>query len=160
MKLYVKINKVKNEHIVTFLKRCYSEGFTGYGHKFTTTYSNPECTEIQCVPCRRSFDDLLHVVKTYYPNVSNKHIAKQIEKLTKHNSVNNSVRLNLLFCPHADRWIMYENSNCNIDWKGNGNLYMSSYGSSYSERYSRGSGERSYMEILNLMGYTEIECIL
>ena len=160
MKLYVKTIKVKNEHIVTFLKRCYGDAYSGWEHKFTETFYDEDCTKLQASKSRRSFDDLFDLVKTYYPKASDVHIAKQIKKLTTYKSINNKARLNFLYCPHADRWIMYENNNDEPDWKGVNYLYMSSYGSSYTKRHDRGCGKRSYIEILNLMGYTEVECFL
>lgn len=155
MKLYVNIQKEKNERIVTFLKRCYAKAHCGWEHKFTETYNNKECSLLQCDKRRRSFDDLLNVVKTYYPKVSDKHIAKQIEKLTKPYSINNKARLHFLYCPEADRWIMYELSAQSFTYLGEKYLYMSSYGKSPQKKDCRGVGQRTYTEILALMGYNE-----
>lgn len=42
-----------------------------YNRKFIQTYSNEKCTKIQCEFGRmRSFDDILEIVRTYFPKTS------------------------------------------------------------------------------------------
>ena len=153
MKLYVKIIKKDNERILRFLQRCYASAHTGWDYKFCETYYDEDCLKEQCDKRRRSFDDLMSIVKTYYPHVSKKHIAKQIEKLTRARAICGKVRLNFLYCPDADRWIMYENSGGDPQYYRY--LYMNSYGKSFQRFNDVGKGERSLKDILELMGYTK-----
>jgi hypothetical protein len=162
MKLYVNVEKEKGEHIIHFLKKCYAEGYDGWQHKFIPTFYDIECTIEQCGRKRRSFDDLMDIVKTYYPKATKKHIAKQIEKLTRYRNLNCKVRLCLLFCPEAKKWIMYETSESTniLNYTGTGFRYLNNYNNSKSKMNDKGDGERSYYDILSLMGYTKDECVV
>lgn len=43
--------------------------------KFSRTYSNPECTQLQCTVARRSFGDIFYLCKTYFPNTTREEVA-------------------------------------------------------------------------------------
>lgn len=151
MKLYVNVEKHPREKIVSFLKRCYDEGQYSYNYTFCETYYDVYCTKLQCYKKRRSFDELLTVVKTYYPHASKKHIASQIKKLTKPLSICNKMHLRFLFCPDVQKWVMYESSNNASEYY----IYLSNYNNSKSKFEEKGNGERSLKDILTLMGYDE-----
>lgn len=43
--------------------------------KFKPTYHDAECTKLQCKQARRSFADLLEIVKTYFPSTTRNKLA-------------------------------------------------------------------------------------
>lgn len=72
MYLYVKFAQEKKPRTVReFLKKFYhlSDGWCLKGY---TTYSDSECKRSQSSHSYRSFDDLLILVKTYYPSITDK----------------------------------------------------------------------------------------
>lgn len=44
----------------------------------TTTYKDPGCNYLQCDKSYRSFDDILELVKTYFPEVTEKDVIKKL----------------------------------------------------------------------------------
>ncbi len=82
-KIYVK-NIKKQPTIREFLILLFTgEGIITTNSKFPTTYSDKECTQIQCTANRmRSFDDLLDLVETYYPSITPKRLIDLILTLS------------------------------------------------------------------------------
>lgn len=150
MKLYVKIKKIKGEKITTFLKKCYNIYPNSYDIIFTETYFDITCLNKQCKKGNRSFEDLYSVIKTYYPNCTTKHFAKQIEKLIK------TSKMRLLFCPDIHKWVFMNISTSSTE--SNQFKYLYDYFSSRLKLDEKGKGEYSYFDILSLMGYSEIQC--
>lgn len=77
MALYVK--EERKPTLYEFLKHCFSiEGNSGC---FVPTYTDKECTILECRVARRSFEALLEISQTYYPKCSEKALARIIYKL-------------------------------------------------------------------------------
>lgn len=58
------------------------------------TYQNYSCTLVQCLSLRsRSIDDLIYLVRTYYPKVSDERICKILIELY------NKRKIESLYCP-------------------------------------------------------------
>lgn len=73
MAIYLKIEK-KPETIEELLLKLFSHVHYKNDNYTTTvpTYSNPECTVLQCERHKfRSFDDIVEIVNTYFPNTDN-----------------------------------------------------------------------------------------
>ena len=147
MKLYVE-EKRENERITTFLKKCYNFK-TSYNIVFTRTYFDELCEKQQCKKGNRSFEDLYAVIKTYYPNCTKKHFAKQLEKLLKES------KLRLLFCPDIQKWVFMS-----VSFGGDSKefKYLYDYNSSRLKLGKKGKGEYTYFDILSLMGYSKVQC--
>lgn len=147
MKLYVE-EKRENERITTFLKKCYNFK-TSYNIVFTRTYFDELCEKQQCKKGNRSFEDLYAVIKTYYPNCTKKHFAKQIEKLLKKS------KIRLLFCPDIQKWVFMS-----VNFGGDSKefKYLYDYNSSRLKLNKKGKGEYTYFDILSLMGYSKKQC--
>ena len=74
MALYVKFAEEKKpENIRDFLREFYKKVVMNvcYGE---VTYHNKECTEQQCSRAHRSYDDLAELLKTYFPELTDKDI--------------------------------------------------------------------------------------
>lgn len=75
MKIYVKTKeKFKNhKELIKFLFKDYV--LIG----FPKTYSDKECKVLQCMNDKmRSFDDIYHIAKTYFPTISHKTVFKTL----------------------------------------------------------------------------------
>jgi len=75
MKIYVKTQeKFKNhKELIKFLFKIYTT------NGFPETYSNKECTVLQCEANKmRSFDNIYYIVKTYFPIISHKTVFKTL----------------------------------------------------------------------------------
>lgn len=71
MAIYVKFAEEKKPRTIKeFLIKFYSYYKTSDFAKGYITYSNKECTSLQCEKTYRSFDDLLELVQTYYPSTT------------------------------------------------------------------------------------------
>jgi len=147
-KLYVKIERKKGERVITFLKKCYNIG--NYVVGFAGTYCDKELTNFHCKnQANRSVEDIYSVVKTYYPNYSEKKFIKQLDKL-----LNKNKRLKFLFCPDIQKWVImhgYES----ID--SDGIKHLNNYSNSKNKRKIRGNGKYCYNDIIELMGYPEFK---
>jgi hypothetical protein len=76
-KLYVKFKKPKT--IVQFIKLFYSNLMKNHGTCYAvTTYYDKECKKLHCDRNWRGFDDLLILVKTYYPSTNEKILLKRL----------------------------------------------------------------------------------
>jgi hypothetical protein len=149
MKLYVEKEKIKGERITTFLKRCYDINTTSYFYNFTKTYFDENYQNQQCRRGNRSFEDLYSVIKTYYPNCSKKHFAKQLEKVVK------TTKLRFLFCPDIHKWVLMYIGKDQWDKKYK---YLFNYHSSNAKLDKKGKGEYTYYNIMSLMGYSKGQC--
>ena len=96
MKLYVDVERKKGERITTFLKKCYNLQ-NKYSISFTETYFDELRQNKQCKKANRSFEDLYATIKTYYPDCSKEHFAKQLEKIL------NKSKIRLIFCPDIQK---------------------------------------------------------
>lgn len=90
-KLYVKfkIPETLKEFLITFFfdDKKFKDYFTYKPYCSYDTYSDEECTKIQCYPCKmRSFDDLMLLANTYYPNTDAKTLMFEIMNLNHKNN--------------------------------------------------------------------------
>lgn len=77
-----------------------SYGFTNY--QFAPTFYDKECTLLQCRSANRSFEDLLEICKTYFPNTTEVDLAKTLFNLNK------KIRLHSLFCIDINKVVFYK----------------------------------------------------
>lgn len=151
MKLYVDVERKKGERVTTFLKKCYQMNKVDF--KFKKTYFDINLTKTQCFQANRSFEDLHTVIKTYYPNCSEEHLAKQIEKLLRYNK-----KLKLLYCTDINKWVFM-----NIIYMSNSSnkyKYLYNYNNSESKLNNKGKGKYSYYDLMGLMGFSEEQCLI
>jgi hypothetical protein len=82
MAIYVKFaEEQKPRSINDFLIKFYTQRPSFEQVYAAFTYNDKECTLIQCDKIRRSFDDLLELVKTYYPSTTEKILISKLLKL-------------------------------------------------------------------------------
>lgn len=136
-KIYLKLDK-KPRTIKSLLNSLYSER-NDHSVMATNTYSDKQCTVLQCQSYRqRSFDDIKILVKTYFPKTSPKVILKNLILLdpkTKNGtctgfvfsncSTIDRIKINYNYVGSNDRKDYYF-KNCNFD--------ISKYDSEYSWR--------------------------
>ena len=67
------VNKEFVPEAGTSLREFISKCFDGY--RFYATYHDPENVEMQCHRARRSFDDLLEISRTYFPETTEKELV-------------------------------------------------------------------------------------
>lgn len=82
MALYVKFAiKQRPKTINEFLLLFYTQDtFYNQAHA-EYTYYDKSCKKVHCTKIRRSFDDLLELVKTYYPSTTPKILISKLLKL-------------------------------------------------------------------------------
>jgi hypothetical protein len=102
--IYIKnAKRLKNEKFNDFFKRVFLSNFY-----YIRTYKDKECLITQCGPgCYRSFEDIVKIAQTYYPNITDKKVAKSILEFEKSHS--------FLFCPLKQKWMLTNyKTNCDI----------------------------------------------
>lgn len=78
-KIYLKTDK-KFKSVQDLLEYGFISRFNAHGY-FVITYSDPECTIIQCSAYRRSFEDLLAIAKTYFPSTTEVRLMNVLKKM-------------------------------------------------------------------------------
>lgn len=149
MKIYLK-NYVKKRGlpVASFLEELFHKQ---YG--FPATYCDKECTKIQCSRGKnRSIDDVMCLIKTYYPNKTYKHIFEQFRiYLEKVNNVNDDECSNtLILCNDIEKWVFGYRWNCPDK------LFCGDYRNS-SEETDEGLGKYNYDIFMKKLGYTDKE---
>lgn len=92
MSIYIQ-NFRNEENIYDFLNNNFSVPFHNTQHKFVMTYKDEYCSIMDCHEARRSFEDLLEICQTYYPETTEEELAKTLFELHKKDN------LQCLFCP-------------------------------------------------------------
>lgn len=72
-------------------------GYDGGYIYFKPTYSDPECTKLQCHQARRSFSDLLELCQTYFPETTKEQLAYVL--------LNKVENLNVFFCNDIRKFV-------------------------------------------------------
>lgn len=85
--LYVKFKKPRT--VKEFLNKFYQENpYNSYILMASETYSDKECTKLQCVENKlRSYDDLFELIKTYYPSYTRKKLTLLLIKSNFNNKI-------------------------------------------------------------------------
>lgn len=114
-KIYVKFGK--QEHIRFFLVKLF--GYDNRGqYKSVETYSDPECTIVQCPQNKyRSIEDIHNIVNTYYPGTTFKKLFHYLIMVNKNNSRAFFIRCSDInkttFCyTRCDTNFVYKDSDC------------------------------------------------
>lgn len=106
--IYIKdAKRLKNEKFSDFFNRVFLDD-----HYTPQTFYDKECLKSQCVTGKyRSFEDIVEIAKTYYPNISDKSVAKCIKE---------NGNFSFLYCSGVKKWTMPRvNSNCGIPFLHN-----------------------------------------
>lgn len=115
MSIYLKKDGTEFTNVYDLLKFGYTQyGEKSWGERFVKTYSDPECTQLECKAARRSFDDLLTISRTYFPETTEVELAKTLEQLRKERVVF------CLFCPDIERVVFYRSTGYGHDSFKNG----------------------------------------
>lgn len=114
------------------------DGFSTMDGKFKITYYDLELTSQECHSARRSFEDLLSICQTYFPETSEKELAKTLLE------INNNIGLYSIYCSDIEKAVFRRNSGA----KGK-DYFITNFLT--KERDEKGRGEYSINEILNLM---------
>lgn len=111
MKLYIKLNKEPktcNELLIKFFSFMF---YKTADAKPVATYSDKECTLVQCVAGKyRSFDDIYYLCTTYFPEMTPKDVLHELLILDiKHPETGVSYTYHLGHCLTMKRirWIVY-----------------------------------------------------
>ena len=149
MKIYLKNYKKKRGlSVASFLEELFHKEYS-----FPTTYHDKECTKIQCSRGKnRSIDDVMCLIKTYYPSKTYKHIFEQFRiYLEKVNDVNDDEYLNaLILCYDIGKWVF------GYSWSNTDKLFCGDYRNS-SENTDEGLGKYTYDLFMKKLGYTDKE---
>lgn len=93
-----------------------------------TTYSNKDCTTVQCSSGRlRSFDDVLKIAKTYFPRTTAKKLIKEL--LTLDFGLSEPLYLKMSNCTTIRRIVMWYDTD---HFEANSIFDISKYDSEYS----------------------------
>ncbi len=104
MALYVKFEKPRT--IKEFLIKFYTSKNYDYSDSSlaaSNTYDDPECKILQCERHARSFDELLEIVKTYYPSTTPKILVYHLLTVVYHNRKGNLMYPYLGTCSGMNR---------------------------------------------------------
>jgi len=106
MKIYVKFEIPKT--VREFLKKFFSvENGTSLAQN-ATTYTDPDCKNMQCSEKRsRSFRETCDCVQTYFPKATDKTIFRILLTLNLKNSLGQPMYLCTSFCSTVNRPVMY-----------------------------------------------------
>lgn len=81
MKIFVKDPVLTD--LKSFFEKCFTFPIGKYSYKFVKTYLDATCTEQESMPARRSFDDLLLIARTYFPDVSETEVIKTLSSIDR-----------------------------------------------------------------------------
>ena len=155
MKIYLKEFKKTRKSTVKSLLHCLLSDENNIVKKSTwthilfskATFHDVNCQFLQCsTNKRRSFEDMVDLCKTYFPNVTDKKVAKSLEELFKEFE---NEQFGFLFCPDISKWVLVGTSNNDIRYCNN---YARSHLRTYVKEY-----KYSLEDILTLMGYKDSE---
>ena len=120
---------------------------------FPTTYCDKKCTKIQCYRGKnRSIDDVMCLIKTYYPSKTYKHIFEQfriyLEKVNidKDGEYSNA----LILCDDIEKWVF------GYRWSYSDKLFCGDYLNS-PRKTDKGLGKYTYDIFMKKLGYTDKE---
>lgn len=88
------------------LKDLISKGFCKIGGRFVETYHDEDCNIRQCREANRSFEDLLEISQTYFPETTPKILIDTLQEI--HNTEGGLV---CMFCSDIDKPVFYKYSN-------------------------------------------------
>lgn len=91
---------IKNP-ITTSLEDLLCGGWPGHNQNFVETYKDEECTDTQCGRARRSFEDLLEISRTYFPETTEIELAKTLQEL------GNKYNLIATFCGDINKIVFW-----------------------------------------------------
>ena len=99
--IYVKPENVK-ETLEEFLKHNFSiNNPNSFDRgKFSITYKDAECTIRECHSARRSFEDLLEISQTYFPETPEAELAKILLVLKT-----SDFNMRCLYCINIHKWV-------------------------------------------------------
>lgn len=109
--IYLKFEKYekKPKTIYDLLKKLFSNGSVVITN--IKTYSNEKCSHLQCDKGKyRSFDDIVRIVNTYFPNTSVKDVFGHLLKLKVLNYYGNNCKLQMDFCNTMNKIKLYYSS--------------------------------------------------
>lgn len=104
--------------------------------KFSRTYKTPDFSESDCHSARRSFDDLLEISRTYFPETLEKDLALCLEELRK------KEKLVCIFCSDINRVVFLTGYSTTTSFK----QYIS-----LREINRKGTSNYCLQDILNLI---------
>ena len=146
MKLYVKeVKRVRNDTINSILIKLLKKH--RYSYSLNATYFDKDFTKLEYKAyAYRSFEVILKVLRSYFSNITEKKLAKELEKIL----IEDKTGCCFLFCNQANKWILH---NSGSYWKRNEDYSIDYNGRLKEEdlRNLKGDGEYTLNEILKLM---------
>lgn len=87
--------------------------YIGSERKFVTTFKDEACKDEDCYPARRSFNDLLWICRTYFPETTEEQLAKVLKELYEERSVRG------LYCPNIHKIVFIGTEGTSMDFMHN-----------------------------------------
>lgn len=147
MKLYLKnVKRKRKDTVYSFLYTLFFNEWSRY--TITDTYYDKECKNLECSRYKaRSFEALFSIVSTYFPNVTEKKLAKTLEKFL----LEDPQGCCFLFCKTAKKWIFHLSGTY---WVKRDEDYCRDYNGTVEKqnlKTSKGDGKYTLEDILKLM---------
>lgn len=98
-KLYIELSKTKETKTVRdLIDSLYREVETGKRRRYARpTYTGVKCTRVECNAGRRSFEDLLTLARTYFPDTTEEELMKVLK----------SIRIKFYFCNQIKKAVFH-----------------------------------------------------
>lgn len=132
------------ESLFSYIGGTYNKNYKGC----VSTFKNKSCTELENGPGRRSFEDILSMVWSKYPEASEKEVAKAVYESFEDD------KLVSLYCKDISKNVFLNSSTFKDDLKHKlcWNTFLPNEDISH-----KGKGEYSIKDILDLAGIEEYE---
>jgi len=149
------LNGENSKDVVDLLKKLFSS--QSYDKvKNIQTYSNKECTTSQCQPDKlRSFDDVVRIVKTYFPKATIKDIFLSLLQLKVKNRAGDVCNMGMGYCSDMGKIRIWYSSSPYTT-----NVHHSDF--SYSAMLGRNQGRssHSWAKLFEMVGIDSYEKFL
>lgn len=98
--IYSKVPKKRT--IRAYLNAGFSAERNNVSGKFVPTFFDKECTKAECYAARRSFNDIMSIVKVHFPKTTSEGLAHRLLRMVK------MKELSCIFCPQINKLVFYK----------------------------------------------------
>lgn len=145
MAIYLKLpDNLHLNNIDELLIYGYNNGFV---YRFVETYADIECKQRECHSARRSFEDLLEICQTYFPETTERDLAKSLYKLSHTEnalSLKPGCHIRIMYCSTIEKMVFTTDDKT---WE----YYCDERGDSHTLRNRNGKGKYCYNDIMYLL---------
>lgn len=116
-KLYI-VPHIEINSLNSLLKCLYWEVRTNNWKFYANpTFLDKECTKYECTASRRSFEDILCIARTYFPDVTEKDVLSEMKALN----------FDFLHCPDINKIVFMHNTGNSLITENQLNKYPNKY---------------------------------